>query len=313
MRNQSKFRKLVCTAALLAAGFFAAPAQADVTVNPTPNNPNPVQGDTVCVQVNVGEVANLYAASFDMLYNNSVLSYQGITHGGFMGTPEETMMLVSSQDNQIVAGISRKGDIGGVSGSGGTLATLCFRVTGSYCTASDITFGNAYLEGPAQDSIIAATWNQANLTVTLLSPTGVATADAGSHDQINLSWSAVTGADTYEVYRSHTSGGTYSLMGTSVTNFYEDANCILPTLAYYYQVKAVSGGSCISQLSPEVSGLAAGLLGDINNDGRVNGRDLSRLARKFGTSDDCRADLDRSGLIDGDDLSLLAADFGKTL
>jgi lysophospholipase L1-like esterase len=59
------------------------------------------------------------------------------------------------------------------------------------------------------------------------------------------------------------------------------------------------------------------LTGDIDRDGRVDGRDLVILARVFGSnSGQTRylgvADLNRDGLIDGADLSALAANFGRS-
>ena len=289
------------------------------SVTPALDNPTPQVGETVCVQVNVADVSNLYAASFNLTYNPAVLDYTGITEGTFLnsnGQVSTSLQAAALNGNissgQIVVGISRMGDVSGASGSG-RLATLCFTVTGNYCSTSDIAFGEANLEGPAQDSLITATWNNGSLTVTLSPPANPVTADPGTHNQINLCWDTVSGVTSYEVYRSNTAGGAYTPIGTTASTCYQDTGCILPTLNYYYQVKALSGGTCVSALSPEVSGLAAGLLGDINNDGRADGRDLSRLGRVFGTGSDCRTDLNRSNLTDGEDLILLAVDFGKTL
>ena len=58
------------------------------------------------------------------------------------------------------------------------------------------------------------------------------------------------------------------------------------------------------------------LAGDLDRDGRVDGADLVRLARAFGSSRgdgryESRPDLDGDGDIDGQDLALLAADFGR--
>jgi len=61
-------------------------------------------------------------------------------------------------------------------------------------------------------------------------------------------------------------------------------------------------------------------LGDVNGDGKVDGRDLSLSARLFGTSPghpvggfsyDNRADINDDGKIDGKDISLIARQFGK--
>ncbi len=56
--------------------------------------------------------------------------------------------------------------------------------------------------------------------------------------------------------------------------------------------------------------------GDLDSDGRVNGRDLALMAFSFGTSSGdpdfrTRADLDNNGKVNGDDLAILANNFGK--
>jgi lysophospholipase L1-like esterase len=59
------------------------------------------------------------------------------------------------------------------------------------------------------------------------------------------------------------------------------------------------------------------LRGDVDQSGRVDGLDLVRLARAFGTRAggvrfDVAVDLDRDGEVDGADLAILATDFGKS-
>jgi hypothetical protein len=85
-------------------------------------------------------------------------------------------------------------------------------------------------------------------------PTGLV-ANAVSSSQINLSWNAVSGATSYNVYRSTTSGGPYSLAGSSSTTSFSDTglNC---NTTYFYVVRAVSGG-CESGNSNQASATTA--------------------------------------------------------
>jgi hypothetical protein len=58
------------------------------------------------------------------------------------------------------------------------------------------------------------------------------------------------------------------------------------------------------------------LTGDIDRDGRVDGKDLTRLARAFGSRTpearyEAGADLNGDGIVDGTDLAGLAANFGR--
>ncbi|HEV7668959.1 MAG TPA: fibronectin type III domain-containing protein [Thermoanaerobaculia bacterium] len=74
-------------------------------------------------------------------------------------------------------------------------------------------------------------------------PTGL-TATATSQTQINLTWSAVSGATSYTIFRSTTSGGPYTSVGTSATTSFSNTGLACNT-TYYYVVKA-SNGACTS-------------------------------------------------------------------
>ncbi len=290
-----------------------------VAVTPVIDNPAPQQGDMVCVSVGLTDASDLYAASFDMLYSSSMLDYQNAAVGSatqfshFLAEPLNGDVLNGS----ILVGASRSADELGISGSL-NVATLCFQAVGAYCSSSEISMSNCYLENPEQGSSIPVDCSLiASVQTTLPSPANLLVIDTGVHDQLDLTWDAVLDATEYKIFRSDTSGVIGELIGTSATNSYSDATCVLATLDYYYTVIAVAG-TCESDLSAEAPGIAAGILGDINNDGRVDGRDLSQLARAFGAGlgaprFDCRADLNRDNLVDGGDLTLLAVDFGRSL
>ena len=79
-------------------------------------------------------------------------------------------------------------------------------------------------------------------------PTGV-TATAASQTQINLSWTASAGATSYNILRSTTSGGPYTLVGTSATTSFSDTGLTCNT-AYFYVVQAVDGTCSLGQLGP---------------------------------------------------------------
>jgi subtilisin-like proprotein convertase family protein len=80
-------------------------------------------------------------------------------------------------------------------------------------------------------------------------PTGV-TATAASQTQINVSWTASAGATSYNILRSTTSGGPYSLVGTSATTSFSDTGLTCNT-AYYYVVQAVA--ACTSGNSAQAT------------------------------------------------------------
>ncbi len=78
-------------------------------------------------------------------------------------------------------------------------------------------------------------------------PTGVSATLSGS--QIQVSWSSVSNATSYKVYRSSSANGSYTLIGSPTTPYYYDAN---PLTGYnYYKVKAVNsaGESAFSSVA----------------------------------------------------------------
>jgi hypothetical protein len=82
-----------------------------------------------------------------------------------------------------------------------------------------------------------------------LAPTGV-TAAAVSPTQINLSWSAATGATLYPVLRSTTNGGPYASAGSSATTSFSNTGLTCNTT--YYFVVTSSNGNCSSGNSAQV-------------------------------------------------------------
>ena len=75
---------------------------------------------------------------------------------------------------------------------------------------------------------------------------------AQSNSKILITWSELSGATHYKLYRSETSGGTYTQVGGDITiTRYQDDNLSADT-PYYYQLEACNGDEC-SEHSPEVS------------------------------------------------------------
>jgi fibronectin type 3 domain-containing protein len=81
-------------------------------------------------------------------------------------------------------------------------------------------------------------------------PTGVS-ATASSQTAASISWTASSGATSYTISRSSTSGGPYSSVGTSASSPFSNTGLTCNT-TYYYVVSA-SNGSCSSGNSTQAS------------------------------------------------------------
>lgn len=76
-------------------------------------------------------------------------------------------------------------------------------------------------------------------SITLLTAPLNLTATATGNTQINLAWNAVTGAASYNIYRSSAQAGPYTKINNSYNNRFNDTNLAVST-AYWYRVTAVN-------------------------------------------------------------------------
>ena len=94
-------------------------------------------------------------------------------------------------------------------------------------------------------------------------PTGLAVATASS-SQLNLSWTVVSGATSYNIYRSPTSDGTFARLGSEptvssgATVAYSDSTGLSAGTVYYYKIAALnaSGESAASSAVSENTAVA---------------------------------------------------------
>jgi C1A family cysteine protease/fibronectin type 3 domain-containing protein len=91
----------------------------------------------------------------------------------------------------------------------------------------------------------------------MAAPTGVSATDGTITDRVRITWNAVSGADFYQVYRSTSVAGTYSLVGSPTATQYDDIQST--TTTYYYKVRAgvtAVGYSTTSSANSGYAGLA---------------------------------------------------------
>jgi uncharacterized repeat protein (TIGR02543 family) len=109
--------------------------------------------------------------------------------------------------------------------------------TGTYFTASSTVTANT--------PVFAQWTGTSNNNPSLSAPTGLSASVSGS--SINLSWSSVSNAAYYKVYRSSSSSGPYSERNTTTYTTYTDSSLSAGT--YYYKVSAVSSSGTESTQS----------------------------------------------------------------
>nr|WP_052339928.1 glycoside hydrolase family 48 protein [Gorillibacterium massiliense] len=129
--------------------------------------------------------------------------------------------------------------------SGGPYTTVATGVTTTSYTNTGLTNGTAYYYVVSAVNSAGESVNSTQVSATPVSgvtvpaaPTGL-TATAGN-TQVALSWTASTGATSYNVKRATTSGGPYTTVSTGVTTTsYSDTGLTNGT-TYYYVVSAVN-------------------------------------------------------------------------
>ena len=87
---------------------------------------------------------------------------------------------------------------------------------------------------------------------TALATPAAPTVAAQSDGAISITWSAVSGATHYKLYRSETLGGTYTQIGGKITAIGYLDSPLSASAPYYYQLEACNGDGC-SGRSPKVS------------------------------------------------------------
>lgn len=235
-------------------------------------------------------LTKVIAPAVPVIYNNqtAVLTTAGQTHsvGGSISSASEPFRvtlvwsdapgaaganpaLVNNLDLEVTAaGNTFKGNVftSGVSTSGGSAdalnnveaVNLPAGVTGSFTVtvrATSLGGDGAQGTGDATDQHFALVIYNGSPCASPLPPSPAAAAI--TTNRIDVTWSAVSGATSYRVLRSTTSGGPYTQVGTPAASPFVDTTVSAFT-TYYYVVRAIGG--CESGNSAETSATTPGVL-----------------------------------------------------
>jgi peptide/nickel transport system substrate-binding protein len=125
--------------------------------------------------------------------------------------------------------------------------TLMYRPQ-SFQTVNESVWTNFPHEGdgtnpPVPPLDLTDGWSIAGLYNLVTIPTNVQASDGTFTPNVLVSWSASSGATSYEVYRADSATGTKSLLGTPATTSFPDTTAT-PGVTYYYWVKDCNGTNC---------------------------------------------------------------------
>src|ERR1019366_3138277 len=167
--------------------------------------------------------------------------------------------------------------------SGGAYTTIASPTTTSY-TDTGVTNGTTYYYVVSAVNTAGQSANSSQVSATPqlaipAAPTNL-TATAGN-GQVVLSWSASSGATSYNVKRSTTSGGPYTTIASPTTTSYTDTGVSNGT-TYYYVVSAVNTAGQ-SANSSQVSATAASFVINYGSGFTSSGLQLNGSTKLNGT------------------------------
>jgi len=277
------------------------------------------KNEVVTVSVKIGQVEDLYAYGVELKYDPAFLNFVSAEEGDFLKQGGTTTAFSSGLENGqqgvLVIGNARLNTEDGVSGSA-EIFNADFKVVGA-SGSSNLSFGSGSF---LADSVGDLPTNFQPLTFNIGASASVGTVgglkiEAGdARYSLEISWTApANGADSYIVMKKGADGNFVSIGTSQVLSFVDDKN-LIPNLEYEYQVIAVKGG--VQGSATTIKGSETrGVKGDFDRSDRVDGRDLEKLAKAYGSKSgdqkfDAWADTNYDGKIDGSDLIDLGTNFG---
>lgn len=292
---------------------------------------NQVQtGESFDISVTITEVSDLYAYGFEIDYDPTVFNFVGAAEGNFLknggATTSFNAALENDNEGKLIIGNARLlNPATGVSGEG-ELFTMTFKAVGASGKSGQIAVGaGSFLADSKAD--VPASFNPTTVTIgqnSNVGPVGGAqVVTPTALYSFELKWTAPTsGADKYVVKKQLVNGSFVGLGETTTLSFTDSDSManggkIIPNVTYKYQIIAVKNGESSSAV--EVTAKETrGLTGDNDRSGRVDGRDLEKLARSYGSEFgnaeyNALTDTTYDGLVDGSDLIDIGANFGVKL
>ncbi|MBI4975146.1 lamin tail domain-containing protein [Candidatus Peregrinibacteria bacterium] len=290
------------------------------TVSILPPDIKANKGDTVKFSVDINEVANLYAYGFEFNYDSQVLSFVSATESNFLKVDGKPTAFNSGlQDGQegtlVVGGARLVNPPNGVDGSG-KLFEVSFKIKDTTATSTAVNFGaNSFLSDASGDTPVKLKGTNISIGNNVIPSVQNAKFTLGADRySLKLTWDKSPDEGVTYTVKKKNFDGTYKVLKDTSDGFFADNLNIVPNFSYTYQIIAVKNGVA-SQPADVIAVETRGINGDIDRSDRVDGRDIEKLARSYGSENgdeeyDPLKDVNFDGIIDGKDLISIGANFG---
>lgn len=285
------------------------------------NKTTAYNGNTVTISTYVSDASDLYAYGFEINYPKEFLSFVSAQESDFLksdgtGTAFNSGLKDSNEGTVIVGNARLKNPPKGLDGSG-KLFDLNFKVISTVAGNAEIGFGlNSFLadsqgEVPVKFSGTEFKIEEGSGTTAKVGDLKFAAGE--QRYSFKLSWiKNIDEADLYVIKRKM-ANQSYTKIGETTDGFFIDDKTLVPNVEYSYQVIAVKNN--MESLAAEITGAESrGIKGDIDRSDRVDGRDILKLAKSYGSEYgdeeyDPLADINFDGVIDGKDLMDIGVNF----
>ena len=279
-------------------------------------------GEVINYALDISDASDLYAYGFEINYDPALLHFVTASESDFLkagaANTAFNAALVNGEEGKLSVGNARLiNPAQGVDGSG-TLLNLSFEIVGNGGEQAGLNFGGASFLSDSQGDV-QAKYSNFSFTIgdgngQVVTVSGLQIAEGQERYSINLSWESGD-ADSYVIKKKMPNGEYIKIGQTNETSF-TDENSIVPNVNYDYQLLAVKGSASSAEVS--VSGKESrGISGDNDRSDSVDGRDIEKLARAFGSEYGDEeynplADTNFDGVIDGADLIDIGVNFAMT-
>jgi fibronectin type 3 domain-containing protein len=137
--------------------------------------------------------------------------------------------------------------------SGGPYATILNTASTAYTDTYNISPGTTYYYVISAWSYSGAeSYNSSQASAITAPPAPTGLSASGGNQQISLSWSAATGASSYNIRRSTSSGGPFNQIASGISGTSYTDTGLAANTTYYYIVEASNSGG-VSSMSNQAS------------------------------------------------------------